>query len=804
MSDDLSFYFSEPAEQWSDALPVGNGRLGAMLYGGACAERVYLSDATFWSGEPSRENSNPAGPTIVAEVRRLLLAGEIAAANGLSEQIEGRKLNYGTNLPFGNLRILLAHGDDGLHGYRRQLDLETGIASVSYELSAVTQHRDIFIGRSAVAKHEVGYEAISVTYRRELFASHADGVLVMRLSCSLPGGLGLRVLLDGDEQPFMTYSEDNTTIGMDVLAREHFHSDGKCGVDGHARLSLVAEGGRVYSYGSQLVVEGSDAVTLLLAFESTLIEAEPAAACRARLAAAAAMPYAELKRRHIADHQALFRRVAIDLGDSPHPDWPLDRRMAAVQAGEEDPALAALLFQFGRYLLIGCSRADSPLPAHLTGVWNDNVACRIGWTCDYHLDINTQMNYWIAELTGMPECHTPLLRWIEETLVPSGRHTAATLYGLPGWVAHIFSNPWGFSAPGWSIWWGMHPTGGAWVATHLWEHFAFSGDRVFLADHAYPVLKQAAEFFLAYLVQDPASGWLLSGPSNSPENVYLYDGKPHAICLSPTADRILIHELFSQCIEASAVLGVDGDLRSRLETARSKLPPFQVGKHGQIQEWLEDYDEALPHHRHTTQLLGVFPFGQITPDATPELAAAAKVSIARRESAPGGYEEGSWARNLIMAYHARLGDAEAAHASLNMLFRVEGDRSLMVGTKLAPRNAYEMDYNTGATAGIAEMLLQSHQGYLHLLPALPAAWPNGMISGLAGRGGFEVTLAWQDGVLVTASVRSKLGGPCRLRTATPVAVALGGQPVATIDVAPGVVEFATDAGAIYAITARQV
>jgi alpha-L-fucosidase 2 len=461
-----------------------------------------------------------------------------------------------------------------------------------------------------------------------------------------------------------------------------------------------------------------------------------------------------------------------------------------------------LLFQFGRYLLIGCSRADSPLPAHLTGVWNDNVACRIGWTCDYHLDINTQMNYWIAELTGIPECHIPLLRWIEQTLVPSARHTAATLYDLPGWVAHIFSNPWGFSAPGWSIWWGMHPTGGAWVATHLWEHFAFSGDRAFLADHAYPILKEAAEFFLAYLVEDPTTGWLLSGPSNSPENTFLHQGNPYAVCLSPTADRILIHEIFSECIAASAILGVDAALRARIEAARAKLPPFQVGRHGQIQEWLEDVDEAMPHHRHTTQLLGVFPFGQITPEATPQLAAAAKVSIARRENAPGGYEEGSWARNLIMVYHARLGDAEAAYASLNMLFRVEGDRSLMVGTKLAPRNAYEMDYNTGATAAIAEMLLQSHQGYLHLLPALPAAWPNGQVSGLCARGGFQLDMVWQNGVVTNARVRSQVGGTCRLRSNVSLDVIVGGEPVAAAQIAADIIEFASSAGCEYVIVSK--
>lgn len=776
MTDNLTFFYTQAAAQWYDALPVGNGRLGAMIYGGACAERIYLSDSTFWSGEPSQENNNPDGPTIVAAVRDLLLAGDLPVATQQCAQLEGHKLNYGTNLPFGNLRLFMAHGDEGLREYRRELDLDTALATVTYTINGKF-------------------------YRREAFASHADGLFVMRISSNRPGQVGFRVGLDGDEQPFNSYTENANTICMDVLAREHFHSDGKCGVDGHAHLYLRAEGGLVRSHGAQLMVEDSDVVTLYLAFESTFVHPNPAAVCRTRVDTAADMPYEVLKARHLADHQALFRRATIDLGPSPLPNQPLDERLAAVQSGTADPALAALLFQFGRYLLIGSSRPDSPLPAHLLGVWNDNVACRIGWTCDYHLDINTQMNYWIAELTNLSACHAPLLHWIEQTIVPSGRHTARTLYGLPGWVAHIFANAWGFTAPGWSIWWGMHPTGGAWLATHLWEHYQFTGDRTFLARHGYPILKEAAEFFLTYLVEDPVTGWLLSGPANSPENPFLYEGQAYPVALGPTVDRILIHELLTACIEASTVLGLDAVHREQWIATRAKLPPFQIGKHGQLQEWLADYDEALPHHRHTSHLLSVFPFAQITPEATPAQAKAVQVSIARREAPPAGFEEGSWGRNLIMLYHARLGDAEAAYASLMTLFCVEGERSLMVGTKLAPRQAYELDYNTGATAGITEMLLQSHQGYLHLLPALPTAWPRGTVTGLCGRGSFVVDLAWAAGQLTQASIHARLGGPCRLRTNGPVSVYSNGQPLATTPIAPGIIEFTTVADGEYRVEA---
>jgi alpha-L-fucosidase 2 len=782
-NDNLQYFFAEPAQQWADAFPVGNGRMGAMVYGGARVERIFLSDATFWSGEPGEENNNPDGPAIVDEVRRLLLAGDIPAANKLCEQIEGRKLNYGTNLPFGNLRLWMAHGDANGEGYRRSLDLQTAVATVQYQ-----------------ATPDMGKPAPPTTHIREVFASHVDQVLVVRLASDHPGELGLRVGLDGDEQPYAVEAIGDNALGMSVLAREHIHSDGACGVDGYAQVMVLADGGSVSAHGSQVVVAGSDTATILLAFASTYDEAAPSQVCQRRLEAASAYSYAELKARHIADHQALFDRVHIDLGPSPLAGRPVNERMAAVQAGGEDPALAALLFQFGRYLLIGSSRSDSPLPAHLTGVWSDNVACRIGWTCDYHLDINTQMNYWIAELTDLPECHGPLLRWIGETLAPSGRRTAQVLYGLPGWVAHIFSSPWGFSAPGWSIRWGMHPTGGAWVATHLWDHYAFGLDREYLAAHAYPLLKEAAAFYVPYLLEDPQTGWLLSGPSSSPETVYLWEGESYAVCLGPTADRVLIHELLAECIAASEILGVDAELRSAWLTAQAKLPPFQVGKHGQLQEWLEDYDEGLPHHRHTSHLLGVFPFGQVTPEGTPELARAAQVSVERRQTAPGGYEEGAWGRNLLTLYYARLGDAAAAQQSLGILLRVDGDRGLMAGTKLAPQNAYEMDYNTGATAGIAEMLLQSHQGYLHLLPALPPAWQAGEVSGLCGRGGFVVGMIWRDREVQTATVLSRRGGPCRVRSGKLRTVTCAGQAVPTVQIAPGVVEFLTEATKEYRLS----
>lgn len=768
---DLTFWYAKPAEHWFDGLPLANGRMGAVIFGGARAERLYLSETTFWSGEPSAENNHPQGPAIFQQVRAHLLARNIEAANQLAHELEGRKLNYGTNLPFGNLRILFNQEELSERDYRRELNLDEGLARICYRVGAVE-------------------------YQREMFVSGPQQVLVVRLTASQPGQLTFRVVLDGDEQPFQVVSEGSDTLLLDVRARETQHSDGSVGVDGHARLRLLTAGGTVVSTGAQLTVTGVDAATLLLAMGTTYAGGQPKPFCSAQIESAAGISYEDLRQRHIADHQGWFQRCDLDLGANPHPDWPLDRRIDAARQGEENPHLSSLLFQWGRYLLLGSSRPESPLPAHLTGAWNDNKACRIGWTCDYHLDINTQMNYWIAELSGLGECAQPLFCWIENILVPSGRETARKLYDLPGWVAHIFSNAWGFSAWGRSSWWGAFPTGGVWIAMHLWDHYCFSGDQGFLRTTAYPILKEAALFCLAYLVEDPQTGWMVSGPANSPENAFRFLDQTYPVLLGPTIDRVLIEALFHACIVASETLAQDAEFRSHLIAVRARLAPLQIGKHGQIQEWLEDYEEAIPGHRHTSHLLGLFPFAQITPRATPELARAARVSIERWVGAPG-YEEGGWARNNITLFYARLGDGEAAYQSLTTLFRKEAGDSLFIGTRLAPAEAYEMDFYTGAAAGIAEMLLQSHAGCLALLPALPQAWAEGSVRGLRARGGFEVALHWEDHRLKVAVLQSKNGGLCQIQQGRSLIVTCEEEPVPVNLLAFDDIAFETDAGKEY-------
>jgi alpha-L-fucosidase 2 len=778
---DTTFWYDTPAAAWHDGLPLGNGRMGAMVFGGARAEQLSLSETTFWSGAPSPDHNSEDGAAIFPQARQALLNGDLEGAERLTRKMLGRKLNFGTNLPFGNLRLTFRQMETAERDYRRELDLDRAVATVRCQVNGVT-------------------------FTRETFVSAPHQARVMRLASRPPAGRCVRAALDGDEQPHTAWSTGSDGLCMRVQALETLHSDGTCGVTGFALLRVLPNGGRVLALENCIDVQGADSALLLLTLATNFGGADPACLCTERMAAAAALPYETLLQAHLEEHRGWFRRCSLDLGETLHPDWPLDRRIAAARAGEVDAQLYALLFQYGRYLLIGSSRPDSPLPAHLNGVWNDNKACRIEWTCDYHLDINTQMNYWIAERTNLSECHQPLFAWIEHTLVPSGRETARKVYGLPGWVAHIFSNPWGFTSMGWDTFWGVFPTGGVWVAMHLWDHYSFTGDRSFLARQAYPILKEAAQFCLSYLSEDPVSGWLVSGPANSPENAFRVDGKTYSVALAPTVDRVLMDALFSACMDAVGDLQSAGlfpeeaaareaAFAAQLRQARAKLPPFQVGSHGQLQEWLEDYEEAMPGHRHTSHLLSVYPFAQISAEDS-RLANAAKVTIQRRVSAPD-YEEGTWARNNITAIYARLHDSAAAWDSLSTLFRKEAGSSLMIGTRLAPADAYEMDYNTGATAGIAEMLLQSPSGALDFLPALPAVWPQGAVQGLCARGGFTVDLAWQGGQLQRAVIHARLGGPCRVRCTGNAQVECQGAPVPLQRIDAQTVEFLTQPGAVY-------